>query len=447
MPKSKGKHLTKENREVIEAGVREGASSRKIGKQIDVSASTVTREVKTNRIVREKKAPVGAKLSIRCAKYRDCQASGTACEKCSTRLTACKDCRTRSCIGSCPDFVRAMCPTTGSWPYVCPPHCAKRPHCSYPKCSYGAAEAHGAYLARLKASREGANVTPEQLEAMDGLVTPLVRQGQSFEAIWATHAHELPVGVRSAYNYQERGLLTTAHVELPRKVRCRPRTPREKGAGRERIERTGRTFDDFKALPIEEQARVVQADSVEGFQGSAQDILSLHLVARAFQFYLLKRHADPAAVVAWLDVMERASGSREAFEAAFGVLLADRGVEFDDWEGMERSCMEPGERRCRVFYCDAMQTNQKSEAERNHEQLRRILPKSRSDFDRLSVFDVAVCSSHVNSYPSAGRAGKCPFDLIGSLVPQSLLDELGIERMAPDDVVLKPYLMKHAVAQ
>ena len=123
------------------------------------------------------------------------------------------------------------------------------------------------------------------------------------------------------------------------------------------------------------------------------------------------------------------------------------GVEFDDWEGMERSCLEPGERRCRVFYCDAMKSNQKSEAERNHEQLRRILPKGRSDFDKLSAYDVATCCCHVNSYPSANRGGQSPFELLGGLLPQSLFDELGLARLDPDSVILKPYLMEHAVEQ
>ena len=51
---------------------------------------------------------------------------------------------------------------------------------------------------------------------------------------------------------------------------------------------------------------------------------------------------------------------------------------------MERSCLVEGARRDRVFYCDAMQSSQKARAERNHERLRRILPKGRSDFDALS---------------------------------------------------------------
>ena len=40
--------------------------------------------------------------------------------------------------------------------------------------------------------------------------------------------------------------------------------------------------------------------------------------------------------------------------------------------------------------------NQKSQAERNHKQLRRILPKGRSDFDRLSRWDVSACCRSVN---------------------------------------------------
>lgn len=446
MPKSKGKHLSKENREVIEAGIRSGDSARKIAKRIGVSASTVVREVRQNKTVKEKRSAHGAKLSVRCVKYRDCQASGLACEKCSTRLTTCKNCKTRSCIDTCPDYRRAMCPVTEAWPYVCPDGCKKRPGCSFAKCSYGAFDAESSYQDRLRSSRAGIGVSLEELKAMDALLTPLVRQGQSSEAIWAAHGQELPVGIRSAYNYQEAGLLSTANLELPRKARCRPRKKKGSSA-RERIDRSGRTFADFRALSLEEQVRVVQGDSVIGHEENIHDILSLHIVSRVFQIYLLKKHASPQATVASLDALEQACGFREAFEAIFGILLVDRGVEFDDWEAMERSCLEPGRRRCRVFYCDPMETNQKSECERNHEQLRRLLPKKRSDFDKLSVWDVAVCTSHVNSYPSALHGSKCPFELAAGLLPKRLLDELGLEQVAPDDVVLKPYLMKHAVTQ
>lgn len=441
-----GRHLTWEQRSVIEAGVREGRPASRIAKAIGVSPSTVTREVKSNRTVREPKRKGPRRASSRCALYRDCQRVGTACRRCSTALTECRSCRTRDCAGSCPDFVLRACGVTERWPYVCPAGCHKRSACSYPKCSYDASSAQASYEERLSSSREGRDVTDEQLAAMDALVAPLVRQGQSFEAIWAAHGDELPVCVRTAYSYQEAGLLSTANIELPRKVRLKPRR-RKRPAGRARVDRTGRTYADFCELPLADRARVAQADSVEGRQADRRDVLSLHLVAVAFQLYLLKGKASPSEVVARLDDVERALGSAAAFEAALGVVLADRGVEFDGFEGMERSCTDPGARRCRVFYCDPMESNQKSQAERNHEQLRRILPKGRSRFDDLSAADVALCGSHVNSYPSAGRGGRCPFELASGVLPAPALRELGYGRVGPDEVVLRPYLMAHAVDQ
>lgn len=450
MTETKGKHLSIEKREVIADGLNSGKSARHIAAAIDVAVSTVTHEVKKNRTITEPKRRCKTKLSTRCAQYRDCQKSGTACKKCSTQFITCKHCKTRNCIDHCSDFELAMCSKTIKWPYVCPLDCTKRKSCTYPKCRYSAATADALYHDRLVSSREGINLTQGELEAMSKLIVPLVRKGQSYEAIWATHADELHCSVRTAYSYQAKGLFHISHVYLPRKVRIKKRkTTKDKGKtkARERVDRTDRTYDDFKQLPLVEQVCVVQCDSVEGYEKNNYDVLSMHIVARAFQLYLYKMHGQAQATVAWFDYLERLFGSCDAFEAVFGLILADRGVEFDDWEGMERSCLESGRRRCRVFYCDAMNSNQKSQAERNHEQLRRILPKGRSDFDKLNVYDVAVCCSQVNSYPSAGRGGKCPFELLGDFIPKSVLDELGLERIAPDEVVLKPSLMRHAVEQ
>lgn len=450
MTRKKGKHLSKENREVVESGIRNRDSARAIAKRIDASPSTVTREVEAHRTVREKKLSPKENASLRCAKRESCQASGTACPKCSTKLASCKDCRTRRCILTCPDYEPKMCPTTQAWPYVCPEGCPKRGWCGLPKCSYDAGDADAAYRRTLSSSRSGICCTQEELDAMNEIVVPLAKQGQSFEAIWAEHGDELPVCVRSAYKYQELGALGLASLDMPIKARLLPRKrPGAAASRRERVDRTGRTYDDFNGLPVEDKARVVQGDSVEGFEWNESDILSLHFVACAFQVYLKKdAKASPAPVVAWLDAIERELGSPEAFEEVLGILLLDRGPEFDDWAGMERSCLVEGARRCRVFYCDEMKSNQKSQAERNHEQLRRILPKKRSDFDKLSVYDVAVCCSHVNSYPLARKSGTFrPIEAAAAVIPGRLLDALGIERVPADEVTLKPYLMAHAVDQ
>lgn len=445
MRDGKRKHMDKDSRVVIEEGVYGGESCRSIAKAAGVSPSTVTREVRNNRTIKERPRRGGAKLAVRCVRYRACAHVGKACAGCRTSYIRCKDCRTHSCIDSCPDFELKMCPATEAWPYVCPRRCPKSPHCSFPRVRYRAEEAQASYEGRLTSSREGIDLTDEQLAFVNGVVAPLVRQGHSFEAICAAHP-ELGVCVRTLYNYQAAEILETSDVELPRKARVRPRK-RKRERGRPRIDRSGREYADFLALGDDERARAVQGDSVEGRATNRHDVLSLHFVARKFQLYLRKRHADAAATVACFDAIERAMGSRARFKAAFGILLLDRGVEFDDFDGIERSCLGPGERRCRVFYCDPQESNQKSQCERNHEQLRRILPKGRTDMDLLSGPDVALCCCHVNSYPLDSLGGISPIDNLGALVPPEALEALGVVRLDPADVVLRPSLMPHAVEQ
>ena len=49
---------------------------------------------------------------------------------------------------------------------------------------------------------------------------------------------------------------------------------------------------------------------------------------------------------------------------------------------LERSCLDPAKKRCRVYYCDPQSPGQKGRCERNHEELRRILPKGRTELRR-----------------------------------------------------------------
>lgn len=85
--------------------------------------------------------------------------------------------------------------------------CRRRGGCGYPKCSYRASEAQAAYEATLSSARSGVCATEAELAAANEVVVPLVKQGWSFEAIWLVRGQELPFGLRTAYRYQEKGLL------------------------------------------------------------------------------------------------------------------------------------------------------------------------------------------------------------------------------------------------
>lgn len=448
MPENKGKHLDKDDRHVIEDGIRDGLTAREIARRLKVSPTTVTREVLANRTVKLPKRK-DMTASKRCAKHPHCQRSGDVCAICRSekRAPACRRCHAAKCFEHCDEFELRMCDKVQSWPYICTCYTFDRDGCALPKCRYSATEADAASRARRAEPRRGISVGPEELARMLEVIRPLVKQGQSLEAIWMAHGGEFPVTVRTFYNYIEAGIVDVVSLELPRKVRYKKRRKASAEPVRDRIDRTGRLYEDFLALPDGERLSAVQLDTVVGRARNQKCILSIHFSRLIFQLYLLLADGRPSTVVAALDAVEISLGSRDAFAALLGILLLDRGVEFDDFPGMERSALEPGKRRCRVYYCDAMRPSQKPNCERNHEELRRILPKGRSDFDMLSAWDVAVICSHVNSYPRKALGGACPLSLASQVLPEGFLDAFGVERVEPDDVVLRPSLVPHAVKQ
>lgn len=444
MPERPGAHLDYDDRCAIEEGIAARSSASLIARRLDVSPSTITREVRANRWSRESKSK-RVRSSRKCANFDDCRHKRDICKSCAQTgcRKACKLCGIVACCEQCPDFAPRECGRLLRWPYVCACEGAERAKCALPKWRYDARRAQDAADARKIECREGISITEEELRALLEAVLPLLKKGLSPEAIWMANGDAFPVGVRTFYSWMERGVVDVPAILLPRKVRCRPRKKKRARA----IARPGREYSDFLALPLSEQALVVEADSVIGYAANAARILSVHFVRLAFQAYLRLPGPGSAPVVEALDALERAMGSPEAFSAAMGTILLDRGEEFSDFEGMERSCLVDGATRCRVFYCDPLSPGQKGSCERNHAELRRILPKGRSDFDLLSERDLAAVASHINSYPRKSLGGKRPIDAAKAMLPEGFVDLLGITEVPLEEVVLRPSLMRHAVKQ
>ena len=125
-------------------------------------------------------------------------------------------------------------------------------------------------------------------------------------------------------------------------------------------------------------------------------LLTLYLRAFRFQLALLMPDKTAASTESALDMLERAAP--RAFARLFPLLLTDNGAEFSDCAAIERSALDPAAGRCSVYYCDVRQSQQKGGCERNHVEVRKILPKGRGiSFDRLGGRDCAVLMSHLNS--------------------------------------------------
>ena len=98
-------------------------------------------------------------------------------------------------------------------------------------------------------------------------------------------------------------------------------------------------------------------------------------------------------------------------------------------------------RRTLVFYCDPYQSNQKGRLEKSHEFIRYIITKGRS-MHSLTDEKVPLMTNHVNSVARDGLNGQTPFDLAELLLSKKVLTSLGLQKISPDCVILKPALLK-----
>ena len=192
-----------------------------------------------------------------------------------------------------------------------------------------------------------------------------------------------------------------------------------------------RSFSAFMGLPEEERAAACEMDTVVGLKADRQCLLTLYPRPFKLQLALLMPEKTADAVREQLDALEKAAP--RAFERLFRLVLTDNGPEFADCAGLERSALAGGGERGSVYYCDVRQSQQKGGCERNHVEVRKILPKGRGiSFDRLSERDCAVLMSHLNSEPRPALGGMCAIDMLLAALGddgRELLDALGVEKV------------------
>lgn len=428
---AKNKHITDLDRLEIEHAIRQGISFKKIAEKIDKHHSSVSREV----IARRTPSVKGAfgRVTNRCVSRLSCKRSQLCMDKpdCLKRCSAC-----RLCNSMCPDFSEELCARLNSPPYVCN-GCKDESKCVLRKQYYLHNQAHMNYRGILVASREGANITEDELLALDTLVSPLVRRGQSIHHILVNNPDNFDVNEKTVCRYIAGGLLRAKNGDMPRVCSLKPRTRKPVEHKVDTKCRMGRKYEDFLAFTAEApHLRVVEMDSVIGRIGG-KVLLTLMFRDCGLMLAFLRDHNNSQSVIdAFARLWQLAEP--ELFCRLFPVLLTDNGSEFSNPLALE---MAPdGSRRTRLFYCDPCASWQKGRVERNHEFLRLILPKGTS-FDALTQDHINTVLSHVNSYSRPLLGDKAPFDLFAFNYGTEILEQLGIRRIQANDILLKPSLL------
>ena len=129
----------------------------------------------------------------------------------------------------------------------------------------------------------------------------------------------------------------------------------------------------------------------------------------------------------------------ENYKKLFRLFLADNGSEFSDPKALEFD--EQGNRIANVFYCDPSSPDQKGACENNHEMIRRIIPKG-IDITPFSQEQIRLMMNNINSYHRPILGGKSPYDLFEFTYGQDITHSLGLERIDPDNIILRPSLLE-----
>ena len=428
-------HLTLDDRITIQEGLDKGNTIRDIAKNLNKAPSTILREIDKHKFFKGKRIP-DAKPD--CANKNTCGITNLCMDvRCNYQ---CRHCRI--CVNICPKYRPATCSYICKSPYVCN-GCNRYNTCNFERTIYLATVAENEYQETLIGTREGLNIAADELQRIDTLISPLIKKGQSVAHIYASHGDEIGISKSTVYKYVDKRILSAQSIDMPRNVRYKVRKKTDdikKIPNEVRIEILSHNYKRFEEyINANPDLSIVEMDTVVGCIGSKKVLLTLLFRSCNLMLAILLPNKTQEAVVSVLNWL---SGelSIEVFRKLFGVILTDRGTEFLNPRAIE--CDENGEIKTRVYYCDPQCAWQKGALERNHELIRYVLPKG-STFDDLTQEEITLLINNINSVARDKYNGATPYKLSRILLDNKLHDVMGLKEIAPDDVLLKPTLLRN----
>lgn len=410
------KRLTVDDRINLQACITKNLSWKETSKILKKNRSTVYRELMKYFTIHD-----GKHSCVHCAKYDRCKELGIAVHQGINY-----DC-----------FESAFCSKLNHFPFVCN-SCENKKKCNREKRYYDCINAENRSLGNRIGTRKHKRISKENIETINEIVSPLIFKGQSIHHIYETN----PILKTICCERTIRRLIYDRYLEAKAHDLIRySRFPHKKKRlvhddhSLKNIERLfKRTYTDLQRyLKNHPEARVVQFDSVIGKREDKYAILTITFPKEKFQFGLRILKLDPESVYGKLHNLFSKLGYRKT-KTIFPILLADNGIEFNTFHNLEKFDIK-------VYFTNPYRSTDKAECERNHEFIRYIIPKGKT-LDNLTQEDINLMFSHINSYIRESNQNKTPFDLIKERFGSEFLELIGIKHVEPNDVVLKPKLLK-----
>ncbi|MFL0166262.1 IS30 family transposase [Candidatus Clostridium helianthi] len=428
------KFFTYEQRLDLQKYLKESLSFKEIARRMAKDPTTISREVRKYSYEVATGYP-GFPFNA-CRNRFNCRFKNICGKDCSRKSSIyCKLCP--SCNPNCQNYIEEICTAKYHVPYVCN-GCETLSKCTLMKNVYDAERAHIKAHEKISDSRSGLCVSEDEINRLNRIISPLVKNGQSVNQIYINHQDELMCSEKTIYNYIDACLFDVRNIDLPRKVKFRERYKKpefkvDKGC---RIDRNYKDFEVF--INKNPDITIVQMDSVIGIKGG-KCLLTIHFVECSLMLAFLRDANTSKSVTDVFNHLDKVLG-KELFWELFPVILTDNGSEFSNPKAIEYRSTHPL-LRTRVFYCDASSPYQKGAIEVNHELIRRILPKG-SSFNNLTQDDINLMMNHINSYKRKKLNNRSPYETFSFYHGEEVLHKLECNPVAAGDIMLKPALLK-----
>lgn len=429
------KHLSLDERLIIEREISLGKSFKYIANLIDKDCTTISKEIRNHFKIKDSGGY--GRVFNNCIYRNECKINALCsnCHQSKNRL--CRYCL--KCRNVCSKYKEEKCVKLDKPPYVCN-SCKNFSRCTLTKHIYEGAHAFNEYKQLLTESRSGVMIDQEEIDNLNNILVPLIKeQGQSINQVFINNPNTIMHSEKTIYKLVDLGILKVRNIDLPRKVRFRER---RKQATIYKIDKhclEGRTYEEFESYIKENpDTPVVEMDSVEGRKGG-KVLLTIHFVNTSFMLAYIRDHNDSQSVIDIFNMIQSVIGITK-FKELFVVILTDNGSEFSNPSEIEYDS-NTGEQRTKIFYCHPSSPFEKGSCEVNHELLRRILPKGQS-FDDLKQKDINLIMSHINSYKRNKLNNKSPIELFSFIYGKETIDKLEIQEIESNKVSLSPQLLK-----
>ena len=385
---TKHKQLTLSDRNDIQLGLERGKASKAIGQLIQKDPTTVSKEVKRNKQVRE-----------------------STCDN-------------------------LPCPLLDKAPFICNGSPKRGQNYGYQKILYLAKQAQKQYEQTLIESREGTPLNSKTFWDIDKIISDGVKKGQHIYHILKTH--NLDVSSSTVYRHIRKGYLSIAPIDLARAVKFKERR-KSKLPSIPKEAKKGRSYEDFQNyLSLNQLNSWLEMDTVIGRMGG-KVLLTFNLSFCNFIFARLLDNKTALEVTKHLyNIKNNLHQAEKDFCQLFPVILTDNGGEFARVDDIEMDVQ--GESK--LFFCDPNRSDQKGRIEKNHTLIRDILPKGTS-FDNLTQEDINLVCSHVNSVKRAALNGKSAYEFFVFTYGEEISKLLGISKIPAEDVCQSSTLLQH----